>query len=73
MDTKQSHTILIVSSELDVAQAVSRIQQRYPIANWQFIWLLEDLQGQAGEDLQREGTFVIKDFAVHSEVEEAFN
>ncbi|CAX56878.1 ATP-grasp domain-containing protein [Erwinia pyrifoliae] len=72
MDTTQSHTILIVSSELDVAQAVSRLGKLYPIQHWQFIYLLEDLLGQAGEAQKREGTFIIRDFAVHAEVEAKF-
>lgn len=72
MNTKQSHTILIVASELDVRAVVARIGQHYPIAHWQFIYLVEDLLGQAGEELKREGTFVIRDFADHSAVEAMF-
>ncbi|MBI6732396.1 serine kinase [Pseudomonas amygdali] len=72
MDKNKPNTILIVSSELDVSEVVSRIRSIYPIAAWTFIYLLEDLLGQAGEELNRDGHFVIRDFAVHTEVEKVF-
>ncbi|RMV69485.1 hypothetical protein ALP06_04909 [Pseudomonas coronafaciens pv. atropurpurea] len=73
IDIRKPNTILIVSSELDVSEVVARIRSRYPIPAWTFIYLLEDLLGQAGEELKRDGNFVVRDFAVHEDVEKVFS
>ncbi|AXF78002.1 serine kinase [Erwinia tracheiphila] len=72
MNKENKKTILIISSELEVSKVVDRITTCYPEKNWTFIYLLEDLKGQATEALRREDVFLIRDFARHDEVEEIF-
>ncbi|MCX8958742.1 ATP-grasp domain-containing protein [Erwinia psidii] len=69
---KATETILIISSELDVGHTVKNIMASYPDTNRKYIYLLEDLKDQAGDELRFEGVFIIRNFAVHSEVEAVF-
>ncbi|MEW5290827.1 serine kinase [Erwinia papayae] len=73
MSNTEMQTILIVSSELDVGEVVTDIMAAYPDRPWRFIYLLEDLKNQAGDDLHREDVFIVRDFARHHDVEEVFS
>lgn len=69
MRIDQPNTLLIISSELDVDEVVARLRDTYELARWTFVYLLEDLLGQAGAELVRSDTFLVRDFAVHGEID----
>lgn len=73
MRIDQPNTILIISSELDVSEVIANISNTYPIPHWTFVYLLEDLLDQAGAELNRTDTFLVRDFAAHAEIERAFD
>ena len=72
MRIDQPNTILIISSELDVSEVIANISNIYPIPHWTFVYLLEDLLDQAGAELIRTDTFLVRDFADHAEIERTF-
>lgn len=72
MPSHNTQTILIISSELDVSDVVNSITTRHPRKDWSFIYLLEDLKEHAGDDLKREDVFIVRDFALHGDVEKIF-
>ncbi|KOP52999.1 serine kinase [Pseudomonas coronafaciens pv. porri] len=68
-----NRTVLIVSSELNVALTIDNIKAVYDLSDWQFVFLLEDYLGVASEALKCSGTFIVSDFSVSAEVEAALD
>ncbi|KIZ50360.1 serine kinase [Pseudomonas oryzihabitans] len=67
------HTVLIVSSDLDVALNVAALKAKYDLQTWSFVFLLEDYLGEAREELKRPENFLVSDFAIATEVEAALD
>lgn len=67
------HTVLIVSSDLDVALNVAALKAKYDLQTWSFVFLLEDYLGEAREELERPENFLVSDFAIATEVEAALD
>ncbi|BBG30314.1 ATP-grasp domain-containing protein [Zymobacter palmae] len=66
-------TVLIISSELDIDTTVDAIKTQCALDNTQFIYLLEDLLEKADATLKaRDDVYLVRDFAVHQEVEATF-
>ncbi len=66
-------TVLIISSELDIDTTVDAIKTQCALDNTQFIYLLEDLLEKADTTLKaRDDVYLVRDFAIHQEVEDTF-
>nr|ABA39824.1 unknown [Erwinia pyrifoliae] len=64
-----TQTLLIVSSELDVANTVDAVKARYGLEGWHVIYLIEDYLGVARDELKRPENFIVRDFAAASDIE----
>ncbi|AUX74262.1 ATP-grasp domain-containing protein [Erwinia pyrifoliae] len=59
--------ILVVSCELDITEKIGELEEIYHIPSSRFVFLIEDFTA-AGTLTESERYFIVRDFAVHSEV-----
>ncbi|EOS95372.1 hrp-associated systemic virulence protein HsvC, partial [Erwinia tracheiphila PSU-1] len=62
-------TVLIVSSELDVAKTVASVKELYGLENHHFIYLIEDYLGVASDEMKRPENFIVRDFSSLTEIQ----
>ncbi|QCR10357.1 serine kinase [Brenneria rubrifaciens] len=59
--------ILLVSCELDILEKIKSLKKEYNIASYEFVFLIEDFT-VSGEIIESHNIYVIKDFAIHTDV-----
>lgn len=62
-------TVLIVSSELDVAKTVANVKELYGLENHHFIYLIEDYLGVASDEMKRPENFIVRDFSSLTQIQ----